>query len=192
MVSVRCRSLVGRAWFAIGPVVAMSFVFVLASSSSAVAARGCWTMPVSGVVVDGFREPACRWCAGNRGLEFSTDVGSPVRSAVAGSVSFSGSVAGRDHLVVAFHRPGFSERWRVTYAGARSDLTAGDRVEAGEVVAVTTGPFHFGLRIGERYVDPTRLLLVGHLRASLIAPGVPVPRVSLCPEAAGVFPGARR
>ncbi|MDA3010652.1 MAG: M23 family peptidase, partial [Actinomycetota bacterium] len=74
----------------------MSFVFVLASSSSsaaAVAARGCWTMPVSGVVVDGFREPACRWCAGNRGLEFSTDVGSPVRSAVAGSVSFSGSVA---------------------------------------------------------------------------------------------------
>ena len=63
---------------------------------------------------------------------------------------------------------------------------------AGEVVAVTTGPFHFGLRIGERYVDPTRLLLVGHLRASLIAPGVPVPKVSLCPEAAGVFPGARR
>ena len=43
-------------------------------------------MPVSGVVVDGFREPACRWCAGNRGLEFSTDVGSPVRAAVAGSV----------------------------------------------------------------------------------------------------------
>lgn len=172
--------------------VMVTALFTLVLSSSAVASRGCWTLPVSGVVVDGFREPACRWCAGNRGLEFSTPVGSPVRAAVAGSVSFSGSVAGRDHVVVAFAQSGFSERWRVTYAGARSDLVIGDRVEAGDVVAVTTGRFHLGLRVGERYVDPTRMLLTGHLRASLIAPGARVPKVSLCPGTAGVFPGARR
>lgn len=173
-------------------VVMVTALFALVLSSSAVASRGCWTLPVSGVVVDGFRAPACRWCAGNRGLEFSTPVGSPVRAAVAGSVSFSGSVAGRDHVVVAFAQSGFSERWRVTYAGARSDLVIGDRVEAGQVVAVTTGRFHLGLRVGERYVDPTRMLLTGHLRASLIAPGDRLPKVSLCPGTAGVFPEARR
>ena len=187
--SVRLRALVIRLSAA---VVMVTALFALVLSSAAVASRGCWTLPVSGVVVDGFRAPACRWCAGNRGLEFSTPVGSPVRAAVAGSVSFSGSVAGRDHVVVAFAQSGFSERWRVTYAGARSDLAIGDRVEAGEVVAVTTGRFHLGLRVGERYVDPTRMLLTGHLRASLIAPGVRLPKVSLCPGTAGVFPGARR
>ena len=187
---VRLRASVGRVSFMALAVVAVSLSLVV--SSSTVVAQCCWTMPVSGVVVDGFRAPVCRWCAGNRGLEFSTDVGSPVRAAVAGSVSFSGSVAGRDHLVVAFDRPGFSERWRVTYAGARSDLTAGDQVKAGGVIAVTTGPFHLGLRIGDRYVDPTRMLVAGHLRASLIAPGEPLPKVSLCPGAAGVFLGARR
>lgn len=189
MVSVRLRALVIRLSAA---VVMVTALFALVLSSSAVASRGCWTLPVSGVVVDGFRAPACRWCAGNRGLEFSTPVGSPVRAAVAGSVSFSGSVAGRDHVVVAFAQSGFSERWRVTYAGARSDLVIGDRVEAGEVVAVTTGRFHLGLRVGERYVDPTRMLLTGHLRASLIAPGDRLPKVSLCPGTAGVFPEARR
>ena len=189
MVSVRVRVPVIRLSAA---VVMVTALFALVLSSSAVASRGCWTLPVSGVVVDGFRAPACRWCAGNRGLEFSTPVGSPVRAAVAGSVSFSGSVAGRDHVVVAFAQSGFSERWRVTYAGARSDLVIGDRVEAGEVVAVTTGRFHLGLRVGERYVDPTRMLLTGHLRASLIAPGARVPKVSLCPGTAGVFPEARR
>lgn len=187
--SVRLRALVIRLSAA---AVLVTALFALVLSSSAVASRGCWTLPVSGVVVDGFRAPACRWCAGNRGLEFSTPVGSPVRAAVAGSVSFSGSVAGRDHVVVAFAQSGFSERWRVTYAGARSDLVIGDRVEAGEVVAVTTGRFHLGLRVGERYVDPTRMLLTGQLRASLIAPGARVPKVSLCPGTAGVFPEARR
>jgi hypothetical protein len=57
---------------------------------------------------------------------------------------------------------------------------------------VTTGVFHLGWRVGSLYVDPTRMLRFGHLRASLLAPGEPAPRPAPCPGSAGVFPGARR
>lgn len=173
---------------------ALSLLVVLVSGSTAGVAQarsGCWTMPVDGVVVDVFRPPACRWCAGNRGLEFSTPLGSPVRAVADGRVTYVGSVAGRDHVVIALDgAPGL---WRVTFAGTRgSGLSRGDRVSAGDRLGVTTGVFHLGWRVGSLYVDPTRMLRFGHLRASLLAPGEPAPRPAPCPGSAGVFPGARR
>ena len=173
---------------------ALSLLVVLGSASTARVAQarsGCWTMPVDGVVVDVFRPPACRWCAGNRGLEFSTPLGSPVRAVADGRVTYVGSVAGRDHVVIALDgAPGL---WRVTFAGTRGEgLSRGDRVSAGDRLGVTTGVFHLGWRVGSLYVDPTRMLRFGHLRASLLAPGEPAPRPAPCPGSAGVFPGARR
>ncbi|MGB1727839.1 MAG: hypothetical protein ACPHIW_06810 [Ilumatobacteraceae bacterium] len=83
--------------------------------------------------------------------------------------------------------------WPVTFAGTRGEgLSRGDRVSAGDRLGVTTGVFHLGWRVGSLYVDPTRMLRFGHLRASLLAPGEPAPRPAPCPGSAGVFPGARR
>src|SRR5687767_7874695 len=56
--------------------------------------------PVDAEVVDGFRPPATRFGAGNRGLEYGTTPGTEVRAAADGRVTFAGSVAGTRHVTV--------------------------------------------------------------------------------------------
>ena len=60
----------------------------------------CYVPPVDAPIVDPFREPACAQCAGNRGLEYATAPGTPVRAVAGGIVSFSGVVAGTRYVVV--------------------------------------------------------------------------------------------
>lgn len=74
----------------------------------------CWREPVIGVVVDPFRPPPCPWCAGNRGLEYRTAPGGRVRSVAAGTVAFSGAVAGTRYVVVTL-----ASGWKVTYGRPR-------------------------------------------------------------------------
>src|SRR5262245_53286499 len=117
---------------------------------ASVAASTCWRPPVSAPVADPFREPACRWCPGNRGIEFASGAGQVVVAVAAGHVTFSGTVAGRNYVVVQ-HADGR----RATYGDLADRLHAeGDVIAAGAVVGHTSGAFHFGLRDGERYVDP--------------------------------------
>src|SRR5262245_16687696 len=114
----------------------------------------CLLPPVSAPVSDPFREPACPWCAGNRGLTYDVPAGTPVQAAAAGVVTFSGSVAGTYYLVVA-HADGL----RATYGElVGSPFRAGDVVVAGATVGQSAGNLHFGLRIGDRYVDPAPYL----------------------------------
>jgi hypothetical protein len=138
-------------------------------------------------VADPFREPACPFCAGNRGIEYAVPAGTPVRAAGAGTVTFSGVVAGTFYLVVE-HADGV----RATYGQlAGSHLGVGSAVTAGAIVGVSAGGLHFGLRVGDRYVDPAPWL--GRLveRARLVptdgsAPRpAPPPRLS-CPAAVPV------
>ena len=129
----------------------------------AVTAASCFVPPVDAPVIDAFRPPACRWCAGNRGLEYGTTAGMPVRAVAAGTVTFSGSVAGTGYLVVRH-----SDGRRVTYGGVRSDLTAGRPVVAGMVIASTTGRFHLGLRHGSEYLDPAPYIGRPTVRARLV------------------------
>jgi hypothetical protein len=84
-----------------------------------------------------------------------------VRAAGDGVVSFAGSVAGSLHVVVAHDGD-----LRTTYAFlAGVDARTGDRVARGQVVGVVggsgpehePGALHFGLRLGDRYLDPQRL-----------------------------------
>ncbi len=144
----------------------------------------CLLPPVVAPVADPFREPACQWCPGNRGFEYAVPAGTLVRAAAAGVVTFSGPVAGTFYVVVQ-HADGV----RATYGQlAGSHLGAGDVVVAGAIVGPSGGGLHFGLRVGDRYVDPA--LFIGRLveRVRLVptdgsAPrSAPPPRLE-CPAA---------
>ena len=111
----------------------------------------CLLPPVSGAsVIDAFREPACPYCPGNRGLELAPAPGSVVIAAAPGRVSFAGSVAGVRYVVVE-HASGH----RTTYGRLASMVVrAGVTVTAGEILGVSTDRQFLGLRLGERYLDP--------------------------------------
>ena len=123
----------------------------LSVPSGVAAAAPCWPAPVSGaVVVDPFRPPDCRWCAGNRGLEYAVGSRVEVRAAAAGEVTFSGSVAGVDYVVVRL-----DNGWRLTYGRLTNRaVRVGESIEQLAVVGRVSGEFFFGLRIGDDYADP--------------------------------------
>jgi hypothetical protein len=122
-----------------------------------------WRRPVDGRVVRPFANPSTAFGAGHRGVDLAAPAGTPVRAAGAGTVTFAGDVAGALHVVVT-HRNGL----RTSYSFL-ADITVavGDAVAAGAVVGHTGGTdpdrdhgpdtLHFGLRVGERYVDPLLL-----------------------------------
>jgi murein DD-endopeptidase MepM/ murein hydrolase activator NlpD len=144
-------------------IILFSFVVIALGVGASVASAGvCWRPPVTARVTDPFREPACRWCPGNRGLEYGTRPGDAVRAVAAGHVTFSGTVAGRSYVVIQ-HGHGL----RATY-GNLDDRAfgVGDAVAAGALIGHTAGAFHFGVRDGERYVDPAPLIgrVVGVVR----------------------------
>jgi murein DD-endopeptidase MepM/ murein hydrolase activator NlpD len=101
-------------------------------------------------VADPFREPLCLWCPGNRGIEYATSAGDRITAVSAGVVTFSGIVAGLTYVVVR-HPDGK----RATYGNLADRLYAqGAVIAAGATVGHAAGLFHFGLRDGERYIDP--------------------------------------
>jgi murein DD-endopeptidase MepM/ murein hydrolase activator NlpD len=123
-----------------------------AGADGSIGAVGCLLPPVVAPVVDPFREPGCEWCPGNRGQQYGAVPGSAVRAAAAGTVSFSGVVAGTRYVVVDHVIGGL----RATYGGlADTGLAAGEVVAAGALVGhAGADGLHFGLRRGEHYVDP--------------------------------------
>lgn len=144
-------------------VVTISPVFAALAvvAPAAGACDGAWTRPVDGAVVDPFRAPANPYGPGNRGIDLAAPPGTPVRAAGAGIVSFAGQVGGALHVVVE-HQGGL----RTTYAFLSSvAVRANQPVDRGQTVGAAggTGPgqpalaMHFGLRLGDRYVDPSVL-----------------------------------
>lgn len=110
--------------------------------------------PVDGPVVERFSAPLNRYGPGNRGIDYRTTPGTPVRASAAGEVAFAGQVGNRLFVVVR-HADGL----RTTYGGlARIDIAAGQRVEVDTVLGVSGGRLHFGVRAGDAYVDPEELL----------------------------------
>jgi murein DD-endopeptidase MepM/ murein hydrolase activator NlpD len=116
-----------------------------------------YSPPVDAPVVDPFRPPATPYGPGNRGLEYATVPGTPARAIGAGTVTFAGPVAGRG-VVTVEHPDGL----RSSLTGlVEVRVTAGDRVDRGQVLGTTAATLHLGVRRGDDYVDPAALFGAG-------------------------------
>jgi murein DD-endopeptidase MepM/ murein hydrolase activator NlpD len=147
-----------RALFAASTAVSL-LTFGLGATAEA---APCWRPPVTGQIIDHFRAPACRYCPGNRGIEYRTSTSGVVRSVAAGRVVFSGLVA-RTRYVVIEHANG----WKVTYGRlSESQVRRGSNVARGAVLGRVEGRFYLGLRTNGMYRDPESYLgnLVGRAR----------------------------
>ncbi|MDT0277196.1 M23 family metallopeptidase [Blastococcus goldschmidtiae] len=125
-----------------------------------------WVAPLPGAltVTRGFDPPAHAYGPGHRGADLAGPLGSPVLAAGDGVVVFAGTVAGRP-VVSIDHAGGL----RTTYEPVDPAVAAGQRVAGGSPIgALLPGHagcpadacLHWGLRRGEGYLDPLRLLAV--------------------------------
>ncbi|MBW3667010.1 MAG: M23 family metallopeptidase [Actinobacteria bacterium] len=139
----------------------------------------CLMAPVDGPVVAPYA-PVGRY-AGHWGVDLAAAVGEPVRSPVAGKITFAGSVAGMRTVTV---EPIAGFKVSVSYL-ADLQATAGQRVERGEVIATAGRPHgrpgvHLSTRVAGRYVDPDpwlRCVATDITRAlRLVTPPHPYPR----------------
>ena len=128
-------------------------------------------------VVRRFDPPPRPWLAGHRGVDLSATPSAVVRAAGAGTVVYAGVIAGRGVVSVA-HPGGL----RTTYEPVTSELHAGDVVGAGAVLGrldlghpgcPAAACLHWGLRQGDRYLDPLALLGLGRVRLLPLSPGPP-------------------
>lgn len=116
--------------------------------------------PVTGGVVAEFDPPEPDWLPGHRGIDLSAAPGTVVRTPRAGTVSFTGRVAGTPVVVVDHGSV------RATYQPVGDAPALGSPVGVGDTLGVVKeGPahctptcLHWGARVGERYVDPRVLL----------------------------------
>ena len=128
-----------------------------------------WRWPLDGPpsVSRPFTAPAHRYAAGHRGADLPSVPGAAVRAAGDGWVSYAGLVAGRG-VVVVVHGP-----LRTTYEPVSAVVDVGAPVAAGEVLGVlepghlgcpALACLHWGLRRGDDYLDPVRLVAPGPVR----------------------------
>lgn len=131
-------------------ITALALAIAVAVPSAGAIAAPCWAPPVAGWVTDPFRAPPCRYCSGNRGLEYRTGSAAVVRSVAAGTVTFSGIVAGTRYVVVQL-----ANRWLITYGKlAATNVARGDIVASRTIVGRAAGELFLGLRIQGVYSDP--------------------------------------
>jgi murein DD-endopeptidase MepM/ murein hydrolase activator NlpD len=136
--------------------------------------------PVPGPVVHQFVPPATPYGAGHRGVDLEAGAGEDVHSALSGLVTFSGLVAGRGWVTIRH-----SNDLESTYGNLDPRfVTAGDRVEAGQVLGrltSTANHLDWGVRLKGAYVDPLSLLgrweihLVADLRVGCRSRDPPLP-----------------
>lgn len=133
-----------------------------------------WIEPVDAPIVDSFRRPVHRYGPGNRGLEYGTIGGEPVRAVAAGTVTF-GRQIGSHRFVVIDHHDGL----RSTYAYVEHILVIhGQRVTQGQRIATAARGFHLTARLGDAYIDPARLLAGARPTPRLVPlPGRSAPQV---------------
>jgi len=125
-------------------------------------------LPINLQVLDYFRAPLCRWCAGNRGIEYRSSPGSVVNATATGIATFVGTVAETHYVVVRT-----SNTVLVTHGRLASVLVkTGAMVVVGQPIGVAGESLYIGVRVDGQYIDPsqcTGLGLRGKPRAVLVA-----------------------
>lgn len=131
-------------------------------SSETAPARGTWPLAPVPSIARPFDPPEERWSAGHRGADLVGRPGQPVRTALAGTVSYVGRIAGRGIVTVDHGRV------RTTYQPVAAVVRRGDEVAEGQVIGrlllagghcLPAACLHWGLLRGDTYLDP--LTLVG-------------------------------
>lgn len=140
---------------------------------------GPWRWPIRGQpeVTRGFDPPAVPWGRGHRGVDLAASQGEPVVAAGQGRVLFAGMLAGRG--VVSIVHGSRRTTYEPVTPGVRTGQTvaAGDRIGAvgrGRNHCFPRSCLHWGLRRGDRYLDPLRLTGDAPVRL-LPVWGVPLP-----------------
>jgi len=125
-----------------------------ARAESATAPKVTYKPPLDAPITDHFRKPEHDWNAGNRGIDYATPPGTPVRAAADGEVTFAGQVGGSLHVVVQ-HADGI----RTSYSFLQTtSVHRGDVVKQGDVVGTSGPSLHFGARKpDDTYIDPETL-----------------------------------
>jgi hypothetical protein len=116
-----------------------------------------WRPPIAGPVLRGFAPPARAFGPEHLGVDYRAAPGAAVHAAGPGVVAFAGVVAGAVHVVIAH-----GGNLRTSYSFlASASLHRGQRVDLGTVLGQAggsgenhSGVVHFGLRVGDTYVDP--------------------------------------
>jgi len=126
-----------------------------------------WPLQPQPRVMHAFDPPADPWGAGHRGVDLLGRAGQQVHAALAGTVSFAGTLAGRGVVVVDHGTT------RTTYEPVDPAVDAGQAVPTGAVIGQLQGGMshcfplvclHWGLLRGEEYLDPLSLLGHGPVR----------------------------
>jgi len=136
-------------------------LLVLVSPASADAGPWGWPLAGSPGVARPYVPPLSAYGAGHRGVDLLGVPGRPVLAAGSGTVTYAGLLAGRGVVVVAHGS------LRTTYEPVIASVSIGDAVGLGESLG-TLGAghlgcpvqacLHWGLRRGEDYLDPLRLV----------------------------------
>ena len=166
---VRRQFVVGTLALAITTVVLLPAPAAGAQPSQAAPPAPTYSPPVPAPIADPFRPPAGPYGAGNRGLEYDTQPGDPVRASADGTVVFAGPVAGTLHVTLR-HADGV----RTSYSFlAAIEVVLGQRVRAGDGIGIAGERLHFGARSGDAYFDPASLFVGGEVEVELLPFEIP-------------------
>ena len=128
---------------------------------------GEWPLRPAPEVVHGFDAPSSTWGAGHRGVDLLGRPGQRVHAALAGRVSFVGTIAGRGVVTIDHGAT------RTTYEPVTSTIPVGAAVGAGDPLGRLAYPgshcapracLHWGWIDGDTYLDPLRLVGAGRVR----------------------------
>jgi murein DD-endopeptidase MepM/ murein hydrolase activator NlpD len=120
-----------------------------------------WPLEPTPTVVARFDPPATPWGQGHRGVDLLGHPGQEVHTALAGTVTFAGTLAGRGVVVVDHGST------RTTYEPVDPVVRVGETLPTGGVLGVLESGLshcfprtclHWGLLRGPEYLDPMSLL----------------------------------
>lgn len=155
------------------------------------AQQSSWSWPLAGPydVSRPFAPPTTRYGVGHRGADLPGTAGQPVLATGAGRISYAGLIAGRGVVVVSHGD------LRTTYEPVTNSVAVGALVTTGQEIGrlhpshdgcPVDACLHWGLRRGEAYLDPVRLVDRGPARLLPLGDAAPTPER----QAAGLAPVA--